>query len=353
MGRRYSSNNAAKIDLSQEIEITVQQEPLKVGSLPPPAIEWSRSSRDRRSWPEPAAGQVTVRQYAWRQAVARVGQCDDFYQTGGGRSSTAGDPRLKLGGMLDIDGLPLGAGKAIRPPHLAIPDARFAAEPGRGAVAPLEIKLDAPISDVAVGGGGRFLLSTQKDAHKLAIFDVNAAADRQDNFSSFLNRTHCRRANKFLIVFPDEKLLQRWNLETIERKVGTRPTPIDGRIKAVAMGADSQRSRTRPLGRRRQAVRGQQRLVQPDRRRIAFGVESGVDGPCRLGVLSGHRNHFSSGGAFMVDASASERTWTHLRASAGRLALRRLGSSSAWPSGFHCLPARRGSWSDQRIRTVR
>ena len=71
---------------------------------------------------------------------------------------------------------PLGAGKAISPPRIAIPDARLAAEEGRGAAPPLEIKLDAPISDVAVGGGGRFLLLTQKDAHKLAIFDVNAAA---------------------------------------------------------------------------------------------------------------------------------------------------------------------------------
>ena len=49
-----------------------------------------------------------------------------------------------------------------------------------------------------------------------------------------------------------------------------------------------------------------------------------------------------SGGAFMVDASASERTWPHLRASAGGL-LYGVWTSNAWPSGFHSLSLRGGA----------
>jgi hypothetical protein len=46
-------------------------------------------------------------------------------------------------------------------------------------------------------------------------------------------------AAKFLIAFPDEKLLQRWDLGTLKREGGYRPSPIDGRLLAMALGCDS------------------------------------------------------------------------------------------------------------------
>ena len=40
---------------------------------------------------------------------------------------------------------------------------------------PSSARLDGTLSDIAVGGGGRYLLLTLKKAEKLAIFDVNVA----------------------------------------------------------------------------------------------------------------------------------------------------------------------------------
>ena len=139
--------------------------------------------------------------------------------------------------------------------------------------------------------------------------------DRQDDFSSFLQRAHCRRRKKFLIVFPDEKLLQRWNLETLEREVGTRPSPIDGRIKAVAMGADSSGPAlvlwgvgSKPYG----VSNAWFSLIDVESLavlRVASMVHAGS------ASYRGIETRSPSGGAFMVDASASEQTWPHLRAS--------------------------------------
>ncbi len=41
------------------------------------------------------------------------------------------------------------------------------------------------------------------------------------------------------MAFPDENLLQCWNLEHLTSDGGLRPSPINGRLKALAMGSDS------------------------------------------------------------------------------------------------------------------
>ena len=87
------------------------------------------------------------------------------------------DPgRVELGGVLDVDGVPLGAGKSIRPPKLVIPEAQLNTGGEAAQDSPLVEKLDGTISDVVEGGGGRYLLLTLRNARKLAVFDTNAAA---------------------------------------------------------------------------------------------------------------------------------------------------------------------------------
>jgi S1-C subfamily serine protease len=144
--------------------------------------------------------------------------------------------RLNLGGMLDADGIPLGSGKSIRPPAVAIPSARLAPETTD---APLVRRLEGTISDVAVGGAGRYLLLTLRSAQKLAVFDVNAADVVKTIDLPSPNAMVAAGARKFLIAFPEERVIQRWDLATLRREGRTRPSPIDGRLIRLALGSDS------------------------------------------------------------------------------------------------------------------
>ena len=147
--------------------------------------------------------------------------------------------RLDLGGMLDVAGGPVGAGKSIRPPKLAIPAARPGTAGEAAEVPPLVKKLDGTISDVVVGGGGRYLLLTLSDASKLAVFDTNAAEIVKTIPLPSPNAIVAAGATKFLIAFPEQKLIQRWNLETLHREGSSRALPIKGRLKSLVLGSDS------------------------------------------------------------------------------------------------------------------
>ena len=100
-------------------------------------------------------------------------------------------------------------------------------------------RLGGTIGDVAVGGGGRFLLVALKEARKLAVFDVNAADVVKTIPLASTNVLSAAGANKLLIAFPEEQVLERWDLGTLEREGGSHISPIDGWIRALAMGSDS------------------------------------------------------------------------------------------------------------------
>ncbi len=241
-GIRMFDNKPITIDLSPEIEITVQKEPLKVGSLPWPAIESvvevKHGSRIVSRSQQKAL--LTVSPIKAPEALASLkSNATASSPAMSPIPSTARSEGLKLGGVIDLDGSPAGAGKSIQPPRIAIPSAQFAALDTQAPSDPLSLKLNAPISDVVVGGGGRYLLLTQSESHRLAVFDVNAAAIVKSISLPSPSALVAAGASKFLIVFPEEKLIQRWNLSTLQREGGNQASPIDGQIKAVAMGADS------------------------------------------------------------------------------------------------------------------
>ena len=112
---------------------------------------------------------------------------------------------------------------------------RFPSAPGSPVVRTLESK----ISDVAVGGGGRYLLLVLKAARKLAIFDVNAADVVKTIALPTDNVLVAAGARKFVVAYPDEKLLQRWDFEHLTSEGGPRPSPIKGQLEVLAMGSDS------------------------------------------------------------------------------------------------------------------
>jgi hypothetical protein len=99
-------------------------------------------------------------------------------------------------------------------------------------------KLSSSVADVAVGGGGRYLVLRLTEERKLAIFDVNKAeivghirlAETEARFAAGLEDV--------VIVLPGAGLIERWSLQTRERDVSAT-LPVKGIIKSVAMGSAS------------------------------------------------------------------------------------------------------------------
>jgi WD40 repeat protein len=126
--------------------------------------------------------------------------------------------------------------------EFVLPDSVFSPRQpdARGAGDPLVRTLDGTISDVAVGGGGRYLFLTLKDVHKLAIFDVNAADVIKSIPLPSDNVLVAAGAKTFFIAFPDQDLFQRWDLKTMTRQDTNLSSPIQGHLKGLAMGSDSE-----------------------------------------------------------------------------------------------------------------
>ena len=253
-------------------------------------------------------------------------------------SSTPRDERLKLGRVLDVDGIPVGAGKSIQPRKLAIPEAELGSAANQASSNPLIMKLNAPISDVVVGGGGRYLLLTQKDTHRFAVFDVNAAAIVKTISLPSSNALVAAGASKFLIAFPDEKLIQRWNLNTLQREGGNHVSPIDGQIKALAMGADSNGPALAFWGYRANGNLYPAWLSMIDPDSLTVLRVGGAFSVAGSGTNKGQETVSPSGGGFQVEGvGGSSRI--HIRASAGGT-LFGIWNSNGWPSGFHTLSVR-------------
>lgn len=132
--------------------------------------------------------------------------------------------------------------------------------------------LPSDVSEVAVGGGGRYLLLVLKKAHKLAIFDVNAADVVKTISLPSDNVLVAAGARNFIVAFPDENLLQCWNLEHLTSDGGLRPSPINGRLKALAMGSDSDGPVLAPLEPFETIVRA--RAIQLHRIEHAAGTQN-------------------------------------------------------------------------------
>ncbi|HEY7158651.1 MAG TPA: serine protease [Gemmataceae bacterium] len=103
----------------------------------------------------------------------------------------------------------------------------------------VEYPLDAAIADVAVGGGGRYLILHLPKLRQLAVFDVNQAKvvkrlplpDGPVKFAAGLEQ--------LIVALPVSRTLQRWNLTTLEQE-RTAPYPFQGDILAFALGSASQ-----------------------------------------------------------------------------------------------------------------
>ena len=257
----------------------------------------------------------------------------------GGPHAPNDDGRVKLGGALDVTGIPRGAGRSIRPPTVKIGAASVSAGTGVEGDAPLVRRLDSALSDVAVGGGGRYLILLFREARKLAIFDVNTADIVKTIPLSSANVLVAAGATTLIIALPDEKLIQRWNLETLQRDGGSRAWPIDGPLKALGLGNDSDGPvlafwtiEAPQYGLQRRGFS----VIDIDSLKV---LKSGVIAStgCRCSLSA-------SGGTFMLYANSDnpglQDTPLHIRASAGG-SLFTIWDTTQIPSGFLTITARR------------
>ena len=256
----------------------------------------------------------------------------------GGPDAPNDEGRVKLGAALDVTGTPVGSGRSIRPPTVKIGAARVGkATEGEGD-GPLVKRLDNALSDVAVGGGGRYLVLLFKDARKLAVFDVNTAEVVKTISLAATNALIAAGATKLLIVYPDEKLVQRWNLETLERDGGSRALPLGGRLTALALGSDSSGPAlaywTVEQPQYGFAKRGFSLIDIDSLKVLKAGIIASAGSRCSLSP---------SGGTFMLDANSNnpglQDVPLHIRAAAGG-ALFAAWDTTQIPPGFLTIAAR-------------
>src|SRR5262249_42849264 len=102
----------------------------------------------------------------------------------------------------------------------------------------VERKLEAAVSDVAVGGGGRYLVLHLPKVQKLAVFDVSAAKVVGNIPIKEEGARFTAGLEDIVVVLPRAGTIERWSLKTLERDVAAT-LPIKGVVKAIAMGSAS------------------------------------------------------------------------------------------------------------------
>ncbi len=100
-------------------------------------------------------------------------------------------------------------------------------------------KMDAPIADVAVGGGGRYLILHQPKFGKLAVFDVNEAKVVKLLPAGEDNVKFTAGLDKLVVALPGSRTLQRWSLKSFEQELSVN-YPDKMEITALSMGCASQ-----------------------------------------------------------------------------------------------------------------
>ena len=170
------------------------------------------------------------------------------------------------------------------------------------------------------------------------MFDVNLATIVKTIPLASTNALVVAGASKMLVTFPDEALLQRWDLAMFKREGGSRPLPIDGTIKAMAMGSDS----NGPVlvfwvakAKGRGSDKAWLSLIDLDTLKVLKASSADVRGSGSYKGLQG----LSKGGGAFDGIPAGPLSWLHLRASAGG-SLFGLWTSSSWPTDFHTLSLR-------------
>jgi hypothetical protein len=125
-------------------------------------------------------------------------------------------------------------------PKLPVPPAPdpMALRAPRLATSPLNHAFAVPFDRLVVGGGGRFLLLNLPSKRKIALFDVNEAKTVHHFPVAGDNVLYAASLEKLVLIFPETRMVQRWDLRTREREA---TATLDGNAKifTVLMGSGS------------------------------------------------------------------------------------------------------------------
>jgi hypothetical protein len=99
-------------------------------------------------------------------------------------------------------------------------------------------QLPGPIRDVAVGGSGRYLIFHLPTLQQLCVFDLNEAkvvgnVPLPEGWVKF-----AAGMDKLIVSLPEKNIIQRWNLQTLERELSVY-SPFKGKVLVLAMGCAS------------------------------------------------------------------------------------------------------------------
>lgn len=100
----------------------------------------------------------------------------------------------------------------------------------------VEIKLPGNVDDVAVGGGGKFLILQITKMNKFAIFDTSKLKIIEYIPMLSTDVLFTAGATKLIIVYKDKHIIQRYSLETFAKET-TKTVPIEGVVKTMVMGS--------------------------------------------------------------------------------------------------------------------
>jgi S1-C subfamily serine protease len=99
--------------------------------------------------------------------------------------------------------------------------------------------LPAPVDDVALGGGGRYLILSLPQVRKLMVLDVTkASAEKYIALSEAGPVRIAAGADKLLVLYTDKKVLDRYDLTTL-KKEASMDLPFEGKVFSMAMGSAS------------------------------------------------------------------------------------------------------------------
>ena len=203
--------------------------------------------------------------------------------------------------------------------------------PAENVGTPLDRTPESTIHDVAVGGAGRYLILTLKTVRKLVVFDTNTADFVKTIALPSDSSLVVAGAKTMVVAFPDQRLFRRWDLETMARQGASFPSPIKGRLKALAMGND----RDGPL----LAVWSPDSSTNiADQARFSFVDPKTFTvlkaGPITTGGFQGIGSVSPSGGSITLHPFIRDRV--HVRASAGG-DLYGIWHTDSSPSGLQTL----------------
>ena len=148
----------------------------------------------------------------------------------------------QLGDLVDIEDAPMVvASDADNRPNANDKDAgndeamQFDIRPNQLQSDVIEYELPAAFDDVALAGGGRYLIFKIDSLKKLAFFDINEGKITEYVSLEDTDVRFTGGADSFFIALRRENVIQRWSLKTF-RKVDTAKLPFANPVDAIAMG---------------------------------------------------------------------------------------------------------------------